>query len=155
MALMSDIESMFYQVKVPANEQDYLKFLWWPDGNIHSTPVPFHMKVHIFGAVSSASVANAALRQITQDHKHDFAEEILQTVLKNFYVDDCIKSVDSEKKAISVPHNLIELCNKGGFHPTKWISNSRKVIDSVPQEERAKEVKMLNLSHDELPNERA
>ena len=154
-ALMSDIESMFYQVKVPASEQDYLRFLWWPDGNIHSTPVPFRMKVHIFGAVSSASVANAALRQITQDHKHEFAEEILQTVLKNFYVDDCIKSVDSEEKAISVAHNLIELCNKGGFHLTKWISNSRKVIDSIPQEERAKEVKMLNLSHDELPNERA
>lgn len=31
-AEMADIESMFYQVKVPEYDADLLRFLWWPNG---------------------------------------------------------------------------------------------------------------------------
>jgi len=48
---------------------------------------------------------------------------------------------------------LRELLSKGGFRLTKWISNSRKVIDSIPTSERAGSVKDLLL--DQLPIERA
>jgi len=33
-AFMADIEAMFYQVLVPANQRDFLQFLWWPDGDL-------------------------------------------------------------------------------------------------------------------------
>ena len=33
-ALMADIESMFYQVQVSEEHRRFLKFLWWKDGNI-------------------------------------------------------------------------------------------------------------------------
>lgn len=36
-----------------------------------------------------------------------------------------------------------------------WISNSRAILAAVPQEDRAKEIKELDLIKDELPMERA
>lgn len=32
-AVTADVESMFHQVKVPPEDADLLRFLWWPDGN--------------------------------------------------------------------------------------------------------------------------
>lgn len=32
-AFMADIRSMFYQVKVPPKDRDYMRFLWWPNGD--------------------------------------------------------------------------------------------------------------------------
>ena len=47
------------------------------------------------------------------------------------------------------------MCAKGGFNLTKFVSNSREVMMSVPPEDRAKEIKGLDLSIDKLPIERA
>ena len=44
---------------------------------------------------------------------------------------------------------------KGGFNLTKFFSNSREVMMSVPPEDRVKEIKGLDLSIDKLPIERA
>lgn len=38
---------------------------------------------------------------------------------------------------------------------TKWTSNSRALLMSIPEEDRASEVKDLNLDNDRLPMERA
>lgn len=38
---------------------------------------------------------------------------------------------------------------------TKWSSNSREVLSSLPEQERAKEIKNLDLDRDELLIERA
>ena len=47
------------------------------------------------------------------------------------------------------------MCKKGGFTLTKFVSNSRKVLQLVPEEDRAKEIKGLDLGQDKLPVERA
>ena len=45
--------------------------------------------------------------------------------------------------------------NKGGFNLTKWVSNDRLVLESIPVEDRAKGTKELDLTCDVLPVERA
>ena len=62
-AIMADIESMFYQVRVAPDDRDCLRFMWWPDGNLDSLPVSYRMCVHLFGAVSSPTCANVALHR--------------------------------------------------------------------------------------------
>ena len=47
-ALMADIESMFYQVKVPEHDADLLRFLWWPNGKLTEPVEEFRMAVHLF-----------------------------------------------------------------------------------------------------------
>ncbi|KAI2644915.1 hypothetical protein H4Q32_024954 [Labeo rohita] len=151
---MADIESMFYQVKVPEHDADLLRFLWCPSGRLDEPVEEFRMTVHLFGATSSPSVASYALRRTAEDHKDVTSPDAIQTVLQNFYVDDCLRSVATEYVAVTLVSDLRTLCSSGGFTLTKWTSNSRRVLLSIPEEHRASEVKDLDLRHDTLPVER-
>jgi hypothetical protein len=51
------------------------------------------MVVHIFGAISSPSCANYALRKTAQDYDELYSAKVTESEPKNFYVDDCLKSV--------------------------------------------------------------
>lgn len=79
----------------------------------------------------------------------------LNTIRSNFYVDDCLTSVPSEKQAICLVQELKSACATGGFKLTKWTINSHSVLASLLAEERAKEVKNLDLDKDKLPLKRA
>ena len=146
-------EAMFYQVRVAESNIDCLRFLWSPDSNLEKDPEEYQMLVHLFGATSSPSCSNYALLQTAEDNKDDYEAEVINTVKRNFYVDDCLKFTTTAEHAITLAHDLRELLSKGGFHLTKWSSNSRKVLQSIPSEERAKEVKDLDLNQDKLPIE--
>ena len=37
-AFMADIEKMFYRAKVKKADQDFLRFLWWPNGILTKEP---------------------------------------------------------------------------------------------------------------------
>ena len=123
-AVMVDIEGMFHQVKVTPEDCNALRFLWWPDGDVTAQPEELMMAVHLFDRVSSPSCANFVLKKTAKDNKTSFDPEIIRTVKRDFYVDDCLKSVTSDKSAIFLVDNLIELLRRGGFPLTKWLSNS-------------------------------
>lgn len=155
-AFMADIRKMFYQVKVPDHHRDYLRFFWFPDGDLNLFPVEYRVSVHIFGAISSPAIANFTLRELTKvKETEEFDKDIKETILQNFYVDDLVKSTKDDNDAIRI---LTEVCNliaHGGFELTGFTSNSRKVLRSVPLEDLTKDFKNLDLFEDELPHERA
>ena len=154
-ALMGDIENMFYQVRVKADNYDVQRFLWWPNGDFNKELEEFQMTVHIFGAVSSPSCANYALRKVAEDQINKIDSDVIDTIRKNFYVDDCLKSTATTEQAVKLAKDLSAACATGGFHLTKWTSNSRGVLESIPGSERSKETKNLDLLKDDLPTERA
>ena len=94
--LMSDVEAMFHQVRVRPSDCDVLRFLWWPGGDLESQQDEYQMQVHLLGGASSPSCANFALKKSSEDNKADFDPETVETVKRNFYVDDCLKSVASD-----------------------------------------------------------
>jgi len=121
---MADIEKMFYQVRVPTEDAKYLRFLWWPGGDMGKAPEEFQMLFHLFGGVSSPSCASYALRRTAYDNVEHFDENTVQTVRRNFYVDDCLKSVEDDQCARRSVEQLCQLLAKGGFRLTKCISSS-------------------------------
>ena len=147
-AFMSDIQSMFHQVRVKTEDRDMLRFLWWPEGNLQSPLQDYRMKVHLFGAKSSPACANFALKQAAADNKDEFDSQVIDTISNNFYVDDCLKSTPTEGSALKLVQDLTTVCEKGGFHLTKWVSNSKLVIDTIPEEERSQTTKNLDLEED-------
>ena len=151
--LMSDVEAMFNQVWVKPGDCSALRFLWWPNGDLDSEPEEYMMMVHLFGGVSSPSCANFALHKTAEDNRALFDPLIIHTVQHNFYVDDCLKSVNSDHDAIKLVKDLTEFLKKGGFHLTKWLSNSCQVMESILESERAMSMKNLDFGH--APIERA
>jgi hypothetical protein len=150
-ALMADIDAMFYQVSVTPQDRDVLRFLWWPDGDYTMTPQEYCMTVHPFGGVWSPSCADYILRRTAEDNKNKYPAEVVEVVKRNFYVDDCLKAVRTNEEAIQLAKSLTSLLAKGGFHLSKWMSNSRHVIASLPSEDLSAKVKDIDLCSGMLP----
>ncbi|XP_028413873.1 uncharacterized protein LOC114536722 [Dendronephthya gigantea] len=147
-ALIADIEAMFHQVKVRPEDCDALRFLWW-DGDIQGPPVSFKMLVHIFGAKSSPCCANKALLQTADDNETKYGKDVADIVRHNFYVDDLLKSTGTVEDATRLARNLIDLLAEGGFRLTKFMSNRKEVLKSIPSKERA--TPALDLDLNKLP----
>ena len=130
---MADTDSMFYQVTVPDCDSSFLRFLWWENGELAREPQEFQIIVHPFGAVSSPVCANFALRKTAEDNQHSFPPSVINTVKRSFYVDDCFKSLPSEADAIQHIDSLWALLSHGGFKISKWINNSRNVLETIPE----------------------
>ena len=154
-AFTGDIEAMLYQVCVPEDQRSYLRFLWWPEGNLEIEPIDYEMCVHLFGGISSPSCSNFALRRTADDSEDEFGSEAAMTLKRNFYVDDMLKSKECSRSSIALISNIRKMCASGGFNLTKFSSNDKEVLESIPQEERSKEVKECDLAVDNLPAERA
>jgi len=108
-AMMADIESMFHQVRVSAADRDFLRFLWYPNSDFHQDPVTYCMAVHPFGGIWSPSCCNFALRHTAEHNRHEFDEDTVNSVLFNFYVDDCLKWVATVEKAVCLSQQLMSL----------------------------------------------
>ena len=143
--LVADIEGMFHQVKVSDQDRDSLRFLW-VNSEDDSSIVTYQMLVHIFGATDSPCCAAYALRRTAEDNKDEFSIETYNTVIKNFYVDDLLKSFKTEKDLLQIAPELIQMLAKGGFHLAKFISNSRSLLSSLPESQLAHKLYDMDFS---------
>ena len=136
-AVMADVEAMYYQVKVKPEHRDALRFLWMDE---EGELVKYRMNAHIFGGVWCACIATYAMRRTIEDQKIEdvFVKDVIK---RAFYVDDCLKSVSSSEEAMKVIEDVREVLKKGGFNLTKFVSNKEEVLQAVDEEDRAKEVK--------------
>ena len=142
-AVVSDVEGMFNQVRTKPSDHRYLKFLWWKDGNLQAPVTEYCMQVHLFGATSSPFCAIFALHQTAEDDLNEFEEEVIATVKDNFYIDDLLKSVPTVEKALKLIPQVTNLLSKGGFRLSKWLSNREEVLNAIPEEERSKSATYL------------
>ncbi|XP_069993532.1 uncharacterized protein [Penaeus vannamei] len=124
-AVTADIEEMFHQVKVPPEDRDVLRFLWWPGGDTSRAPVEYRMSVHVFGAKSSPSCVNFALRRTAEEHGSQYGNEVIEVIRRNFYVDNLLIASDDKESMKQLVKDLIDLCAARGWRLNQWTSNNK------------------------------
>ena len=75
--------------------------------------------------------------------------------MRNFYVDDMLKSAPDVQSAISLIKAVRKMCKAGELKLGKFISNNTAVLKSLQEDQRTKGVKDADLSSEELPVDRA
>ena len=103
------------------------------------SPIDYRMCVHVFGATSSRSVTAYALKRAADD-QWDFSDAVWTAIKRDFYVDDCLASVDTAAEASQLIAGLTTLLENRGFKITKWIYTDPEVLIGVPADRRAKSV---------------
>ena len=138
-ALTADIEKMYHQDRVSEEDQPALSFLW---RDLDTTKAPDQMQVVVFGAKSSPAMANYVLQKTARDYQDQAtsesgAEAAATAVHTNFYMDDFLRSERTPEAAVKMQREMTKMLVAGCFRLTKWLSNSRQVLEEVPAAERA------------------
>ncbi len=149
-----DIEQMFHSFFVNPEHRDFLRFLWFENNDLNRPIVEYRMNVHLFGAVSSPAVSNFGMRA-TAEKGRESCEEAARFLEKEFYVDDGLKSFDTPEQVITIIKESQEICSPVQLRLHKFASNSKKVLEALPPQDRAKTLKNLDLRHDTLPIQRS
>ncbi|XP_042632019.1 uncharacterized protein LOC122148737 [Cyprinus carpio] len=134
-AIMCDIKRMFHQFHVKKEDQDYLRFLCWENVNLEITPSVYRMGVHLFGAASSPGCSNFGLKHLATQGHGQYSEDTIRFIQRNFY--DGLISVQTETEAIQLIKESREFCFTGRLRLQKFVSNSERVMATIPEKERA------------------
>ncbi|XP_062571182.1 uncharacterized protein LOC134233215 [Saccostrea cucullata] len=105
-AIVADIEQMFYSFLVDIEHRRYLRFIWHKDNNFDEPLVDYQMKVHVFGNCPSPAVATYGLRRTADEAEEQYGSDMKEFVHRNFYVDDALFSHSSAEDAI----DLLKFC---------------------------------------------
>ena len=138
-AVVADIEAMFCQVRLKNEDTDANRFLWRDDPNSHEPPDHYKLLVHIFGLTDSPCAATYALQRAAKDQANEFPPEVIEAILRNFYVDDWLNSYRNITSAKETNKDVITCLDNKGFNLTKFQSNNQTVLDDLPEEKLAKQ----------------
>ena len=130
-AVMCDVEQMFYQFGVTDEYRDYLRFLWWKDGNTKAEIKEYRMTVHLFGATSSPGCANFGLKKLAEEAEKTHGEDVASFIRQNFYVDDGLTSLQDATEAISLLRRTKAACESRGLKLHKFVSNVPRVLKEL------------------------
>ena len=96
----------------------------------------YEYRRHIFGAKNSPTCANYALQQVARDNAKE-SPQITKLIMRNFYMDNFVKSVPSAEPIIEIYKLLRAVLAKRGFHLTKWISNCEQTLTPIDQADKS------------------
>lgn len=154
-AITCDVEQMFHSFYVDPASRDFLRFLWYENNDLNGPIVEFRMNVHLFGAVSSPAVANYCLHETAEVGRAQFGDKAADFLCRDFYVDDGLTSVSTVVEAIKLIEDSQALCASAKLRLHKFASNCKDVLEALPKDDRAKDLKDLDLRHDALPIQRS
>lgn len=134
-AVTSDIKEMFLQVKIRKEDQPSQMFLWRAMDR-SGPPQIYTMSSMSFGLCSSPFLAHS-VRNLNAEMNRDTYGRAEREIKENMYMDDYVSSMDTEQEAIEIAAEVAASNKEAGFELRAWASNSRKLLQKIPPENRS------------------
>ena len=135
-AVSADIKGMFYNISIPESDRDFMRFLWFEDGDPSKRIVEYRLTHQVPGLTDSPSNACFALRQLAERNPAGVSEGTCKVVNKNFYMDDLCASGSNREGMRKLAKEMPLVLKPGSFHITKWVANDPCLIEEIPKEDR-------------------
>ena len=90
----------------------------------------------MFGVISCPFQAQFVSRYHAELNKEQFPKAA-ETLLESTYMDDSMDSTPIDEGCIELYQQLSQLWKSAGMHARKWLSNSERVLQHIPEEDRA------------------
>ena len=129
--LLVDIQNMFCQTEINPKDYRFQQYLW---RHFDSSTEPTKYRL-MFGVKSSPFLAMKSIQHHIS--RPDLQELFLKAceAAKSLYVDDLFNGGSAVDEVIDLVSQLMELFQLGGWRLTKFVSNSRSVMDSISKED--------------------
>lgn len=142
--VVADIRKAFLQISVHETDRDYLRFLWVnKDGG---QKIFRHRRV-VFGINSSPFLLGATLEyhltQMLQKAGTHYSEGTVRQLLKSFYVDNCVTSVENEEVLAKFINESSLIMAEGAFDLRGW-----EYTNQVQEKESYKGTTVLGMTWD-------
>lgn len=157
-AVMADIQQMFYTFGVDKGHRNFLQFLWFRNNNPEEPLMEYRMNVHVFGNSSSPAVATYGLRKTATEGRDEFGTDVEDFVIHNFYVDDGLTSFPTNQEAASlIKRTQKALQQVGKMRLHKIASNSKEVLNAFSKADLTADLHDVDLSEntDLAPTQRS
>lgn len=109
------------------------------------------MNVQRVGATTSPGIANFSLHKTEQFVIEEYGSKASNFLLDDFYVDDGLTSVATTEEDIELIKESQAMCASAKLRLHNFVSNRRVVLEAVPANDRAKDLKDLDPRYDVLP----
>jgi hypothetical protein len=147
--VISDIEKAFLQVSLQSEDRDVTRFLWFKndkDTRLKDNIKAYRFKRVNFGVISSPFLLAATLDHHLTQENTKFAEALRGDI----YVDNVITGLNDDTDAKEYHRELKALFNRAGMNIQEFCSNSRSLMDYLPDKDKVlqTDVKVLGMRWD-------
>lgn len=117
-ALLGDIEKMYWQIKLHPEDQRYHGLIWKGQTYIFTRVC--------FGDNNSPPIADLSMKRIAimKRESHTRASEVL---LRKRYMDDIVDADDNQETILNTKREVDEVLGEFGFSIKEWYSNNSNV----------------------------
>lgn len=137
----ADVQQLFLMVGVAPKDRDFLRLLWRNPGTNEPLKT-YRMKVLPFGLNCSPYLAQAVVQKHLDKYEKRFPEAVA-LLRQCLYCDDLLAGALTEQKAITLRNQIQTIMNDASMNMRKWLSSSKVLMATIPDELQAKNAKLI------------
>ncbi|GBM44036.1 hypothetical protein AVEN_124292-1 [Araneus ventricosus] len=139
--VIADIKKAFLQIGLQERDRPYLRFLWKDRGREGNIKILQHKRV-VFGISSSPFLLGATL-ELHLKNAPDHLKETAQQLMRSFYVDNCVFSVNTKKELARFISESQALLSTAKFELRGWEHSPTE--DKIEERQEDRKVPVLGL----------
>lgn len=125
----TDIEKIYRQILVHAEDQGLQRILWREDSN-HEIQ-EYWLTTVTYGLSCAPYLAIRTLRQLADDEGHQYPAGAA-VLRSDVYMDDILSGASTLPEAKEILRQLVMICRSSGFPLKKWSANNSQLLATLP-----------------------